>query len=103
MYQSINFKVAYVRPLSTARVMHKNETFANSYLMRIPIRVKNNDSIGGLQIQPQSTSASRKHENKIFGAFSIEEIHKLSTHIRISAAIQAQILPFYKRYAQWRS
>ena len=52
-----------------------------TYLMRIPVRVINNNSVSHLQIQPKTSCPGAQQEDKVGGVFSIEKVQEMTSII----------------------
>ncbi|KAH3663038.1 hypothetical protein OGATHE_004614 [Ogataea polymorpha] len=61
-------------------------------LMRIPVCVKDNNRVGSLQVQSQTTRSSRKKENKIWRILRVEILQQCSTVISSSVSIQPHVM-----------
>jgi hypothetical protein len=46
-------------------------------VLRVPVRVKDDDRVGSRQIDPQPTRASGQQEGKVPGLWSVEVLHGL--------------------------
>jgi len=60
--------------------------------MWIPIRVKDNNRIGLLQIQAQTTSSGREQEAENIRVLSMESLQHVAALISLGAAVQSQVL-----------
>lgn len=60
--------------------------------LRVPIRVKENDGVGCLKIQPQSSCSCTQQEDIVLGVGLIEHRSSLTTVIGLRASIQPQVL-----------
>ena len=60
--------------------------------MRIPIRVEDNNSVGRLQVQAETTGARRQNEDEIFRVRSVELFEKQTAVVRFRSAVQTQVL-----------
>lgn len=45
-----------------------------TYLMRIPVRVKNNHSVGRLQVEAEASSPGAQEENKVLRLWVVERL-----------------------------
>ena len=48
-------------------------------LVRIPVRVENDDSVGGLQIETETTGTSRQQEEEIIRVFVVEPLEQVTS------------------------
>ena len=48
-------------------------------LVRIPVRVENDDSVGGLQIKTETTGTSRQQEEEIIRVFVVEPLEQVTS------------------------
>ncbi len=55
--------------------------------MRIPIRVKDDDSVGSLQVETQPTCPRTEDEHKVGGAWSIEKFQLLLSVVRFGGTV----------------
>lgn len=61
-------------------------------LMRIPIRVEDNDRVGFLQVETETTSTRGQQENKIVRIGIVENSEQITTLLGFGATIETQIL-----------
>ena len=61
------------------------------YLMRIPIGIKDDDSVCGLQIQTQTSSSGTQQEHEVLRILGIEQLQQVSTVFRLGGTIQTQV------------
>lgn len=62
------------------------------YLVRIPVTVKQDDSISRLKIEPQTACPGTQHEDEVRAVSLIEGLKKYATIISLGRTIQTQIL-----------
>ena len=48
-------------------------------LVRIPVRVENDDRVGGLQIKTETTGTSRQQEEEIIRVFVVEPLEQVTS------------------------
>ena len=61
------------------------------YLVRVPIRVKYDDSVSNLQIEPQPTSAGAQQEDKVWRVSGSEQVQQLFPLISLCGSIQTEV------------
>jgi hypothetical protein len=60
---------------------------------KLPVRVKNDDSIGSLQVQTETTCTRGENEDPNVGVLRIEHLHMPGTFVSLCATVEAQVLP----------
>lgn len=65
--------------------------FCNNYLVWIPIRVKDDDSVSRLQVQTQSSSSSAQQKHKVIRTRIVKLAQKFTPVFCLCGAIQTQI------------
>lgn len=55
-------------------------------LVGVPITVKDDDSVGGLQVQAQSTGSGTKKENEVLGSFFIKLLQQCCSVLRLGGS-----------------
>ena len=70
----------------------QDHELSSAYLMRIPVTVKQDDSISRLKIEPQTACSGTQHEYEVRAVSLIEGLKKYATIISLSCTIQTQIL-----------
>ena len=64
---------------------------SDAYLMRVPITVKDDDSISSLQVETKTSSTSTQQEEKVLRVWSIEQTQQTATIFRLGCSIQTKI------------
>ena len=61
-------------------------------LVRIPIGIENDDSVGRLEIEAQTAGASRQQEKEIIRRLVVETLQQVATIVRFGRSVQSEIL-----------
>lgn len=59
------------------------------YLMWIPIRIENNDSVSALQVESEPAGTSRQQEKEVFRVFVVKLLKQLATVLCFSHTVQS--------------
>ena len=62
--------------------------------MRIPVRIEDDDGVGSLQIESESTGAGREHEDEMVTFRGVEHSQQFAALVRFGTSIETQIFPF---------
>lgn len=59
--------------------------------MRVPVRVKEDDGVGRLQVEPETSGARRKQKDEVLRVFDGEELKQSLTVLAFGGAVEAQV------------
>jgi len=61
-------------------------------LVRVPVGVEDDDSVGSLEVEAEAASASAENEEKDIGVWIIEHRQQLTPIVTLCRPIQTQVL-----------
>jgi hypothetical protein len=74
------------------RETHMSPILRLQILMRVPIRVEDNDRIRRLQVESQSSRPRRQNEDGVLGVGVVEEFEKLRTVFVLRRSVETEML-----------
>lgn len=59
--------------------------------MRVPVRVKEDDGVGRLQVEPEASGARRKQKDEVLRVLDGEELKQSLAVLAFGGAVEAQV------------
>jgi hypothetical protein len=61
------------------------------YLVRVPIRVKDDDRVSRLEVQAQPTSSGTEQEYKVWGILNVEHLQHVRPVVGLGSTIKSKV------------
>ena len=62
-------------------------------LLRVPIVLDEDDSVGSCQVETETTSTSREDEDLVIGVGGVEELNVAGTILGLRTTVKAEVFP----------
>ena len=59
--------------------------------MGIPVRVVDDDGVGGLQVEAEAAGARAQDEHEVLGVLHAEQLQQLTAVVRLGRPVQTQV------------
>jgi hypothetical protein len=63
----------------------------SQYLVRVPVRIEDDDGVGALQIQTQTAGTRRQQKQKVIAVLRVELLQQVAAILRFGGAVETQI------------